>query len=195
MAPKGSRENMEPMVEVEPIPFQPKGRTPSWSADKGIDEMVGALCDPIIVSQGQWGTKDMIPEWLQTQITMDRLLELMKANKDGRDPTGTNSEALAFMIPASMEAPMGHDWTEIYLHLGTVVMTGGMNNKVMPEDIRVVTLNSMQQEDLARLKRWIYQRKVQHRAGRRKEINREIKEDKKQEKEKAKAAQPSMFDF
>ncbi len=154
-----------------------------FSLDKSIDEMVGALCDPIIVSPGEWATPDMIPEWLRSQITMDRLLELMVANKEGRDPVGTNSEALAYMIPASLEAPMGYDWSQIYLHLGTVVMNGGMNNKVMLDDIRVDTLNSTQQEDLRRLKRWLYEAKLKHRAGRRKEIRQELKEDKKREKE------------
>ncbi len=106
----------------------------------------------------------------------------MVANKEGRDPIGTDSEALAYMIPASMEAPMGHDWTQIYLYLATVVIDRD-KNKTVPDDIRVDKLDKMQQEDLLRLKRWLYETKLKHRRGRRKEIKQEIKEE--EEKEKA----------
>jgi len=174
---------MEPLLDLDSLPVKKTEKATRFSLDKGIDNLVGSLCDPIIVHQGSWATPDMIPEWLRTQITLDRMIELMVANKEGRDPIGTNSEALAYLIPASMEAPMGHDWTQIYLHLATVVIDRE-KNKVVPDDIRVDKLDDMQQEDLRRLKRWIYETKLKHRAGRRKGIKGEIKAEK-EEKEKA----------
>ena len=153
---------------------QPEKR---FSLDKGIDNLVGSLCDPIILHQCGWATRDMIPEWLRNQITMDRMIELMVANNEGREPIGTNSEALAYMIPASMDAPMGHDWTQIYLYLATVVMDRE-KSKVVPDDIRVDRLDRNQEDDLRRLKRWLYETKLKHRAGRRKEIKQELKEEK-----------------
>lgn len=168
---------MKPVLDLKTIPVEETKKASRFSPDKGIDNLVGSLCDPIILHQCSWATKDFIPEWLRNQITMDRMIELMVANNEKRDPIGTDSEALAFLMPACMEAPMGHDWTQIYLHLGTVVMNGKNKNKVMPDDIRVDKLDNMQQEDLNRLKRWIYETKLKHRAGRRTEIKKEIKEE------------------
>jgi len=189
---------MKPMLDLDALSAEKTEKVSRFSLDKSIDNMVGSLCDPIIVHPGGWATPDMIPEWLRNRITLDRMIELMVAHKEGRDPIGTDSEALAYMIPASMEAPLGHDWTQIYLHLATLVRDRE-KDKVVPEDIRVEKLDRNQEEDLLRLKRWIYETKLKHRAGRRQEIKREIKEDKKREKEKAEAkdrdAKPSLFDF
>ena len=154
-----------------------------FNLDRAIDDLVGALCDPIIVHQCAWGTRDMIPEWLRNRITLDRMLELMVAHKEGRDPIGTDSEALAYLIPASMEAPMGHDWSQIYLYLATAVMSHE-KDKVVPDDIRVDKLDDMQQQDLLRLKQWLYKTKLRHRGDRRKDIKKGIKEAEKEEKEK-----------
>ena len=169
--------------EVERQP--PKKR---FNLDRSMDDLVGSLCDPIIVHRCAWGTRDMIPEWLRNRITLDRMIELMVANKEGRDPIGTNSEALAYLIPASMEAPMGHDWSQIYLHLATVVIDTE-KNKVVPDDIRVDKLDDMQQQDLLGLKRWIYQTKLKHRTDRRKDMKRETKEA----KEEAEKAAPQVI--
>ncbi|GAJ03857.1 unnamed protein product, partial [marine sediment metagenome] len=91
-------EKMEPMLDLDSLPVKKTEKATRFSMDKGIDNLVGSLCDPIIVHQGSWATPDMIPEWLRTQITLDRMVELMVANKEGRDPIGTNSEALAYLI-------------------------------------------------------------------------------------------------
>ena len=180
---KKKHESMKPMLDVESIPVEKTGSASRFSLDKGIDNLVGALCDPIIVHRCGWGTRDMIPEWLRNRITLDRMLELMVAHKEGREPIGTDSEALAYLIPASMEAPMGHDWTQIYLYLATVVMDHE-KDKVVPNDIRVDKLDDMQQQDLLRLKLWLYNTKLKHRADWRKDIKKEIKEAEKEEKEK-----------
>ena len=169
-------ENMEPMLELKSIPVEKTEKTTRFSLDKSIDNLVGAICDPIIIHQCSWATPDMIPEWLRTRITLDRMIELMVASKEGRDPIGTDSEALAYMIPASMEAPMDHDWSQIYLHLATVVIDG-QKDKVVPDDIRVDKLDRNQEDDLRRLKRWLFDTKLKHRAGRRKEIRQELKEE------------------
>jgi hypothetical protein len=55
-----------------------------------------------------------LPEWIKPAITMERLIENMKALK-GETPTGTEAEVLAYMYPRSLEAPLDSDWTQIYL--------------------------------------------------------------------------------
>jgi len=34
----------------------------------------------------------------------------------GEKPRGTDPEACAYLYSASLESPMGHDWTQIYLY-------------------------------------------------------------------------------
>jgi len=142
---------------------------------KGIEEIVGAIADPIIVMPGGWG--DTLPEWIKTAITLERLIENMKALK-GEEMTGTDAEACAYLYTASLTAPMGHDWVKIYLYIATKVMekrTSGSSGKVIPDDIRVTELTRDQQDDLAHLKSWIYERRVKHRKGLERDERRETK--------------------
>ena len=57
--------------------------------DKGIREIVGVFCDPIIVMPGGWG--DTLPDWLKEAITLERLIGNMEALKTG-SMTATNAE-------------------------------------------------------------------------------------------------------
>lgn len=172
-----------------PTPAPRAGRRPeTW-----IEDLAGAICDPVIIFQCAWGTRDMIPDWLFDQIKIDRLLELMIAQKENRAPMGTDSEALAYMIPRTMEAPMGHDWTEIYMYLFNKVITSRPGNKVeVPEDLRKETISNYLMGDLLHLKRWIYEKKVQHRKARLKEERSQVKEAA-EGKEEEPALQPAMF--
>ena len=74
--------------------------------DKGISEIVGAICDPIIVMPGGWG--DTLPDWLKSAITLERLIENIKVIK-GEEMTGTDAEACAYLYTASLTAPLDHD--------------------------------------------------------------------------------------
>lgn len=140
--------------------------------DGWIGDLVGALCDPIIIHQCGWATRDMIPDWLAKKIKTDRLIENMVANNEDRPPIATDSEALAYMIPFCMDAPMGSDWTKIYMYLGTKVIDN------LPDDIRVDTLSDYRMKYLLLpLKHWIQRKKVEHRKGRLREQKVEQKEE------------------
>ena len=156
--------------------------------EKGISDIVGALTDPIIVFPGG-GWENDIPDWLKTRITLDRLVMNMKSLK-GEKMTGTDSEALAYMMPASLAFPLDHDWAEIYLYLGTKVCSS--EGKVFPDDIRKDNLTDDQLRDLNRLKDWIYQRRVQARLDRDRAERRQKREEEAARKEEL---QPKMFDF
>ena len=84
--------------------------------EKGISEIVGAMCDPIIVFPGGWG--DTLPDWLKTAITLERLVENIKVIK-GEEMTGTDAEACAYLSTASLTQPRDHDWAQIYLYITT----------------------------------------------------------------------------
>jgi len=62
----------------------------------------------------------------------------------------------------------------------------------MPEDIRVESLDRNQEDDLNRLKRWIYERRVKVRQERDRGERRERKEAEVARKEKL---QPTLFEF
>ena len=155
--------------------------------EKGISDIVGVFTDPIIAWPGGW--MDTIPEKVKEQITIERLVMCMRVNK-GEEPTGTDAEALAYMYPRTMEAPMDSDWTDIYLYLGTKVMAGAGTE--MPEDIRKDTLNDYQMSKLKHLKDWIYQQRIKVRLERDRAERRQKKEE---EVAQRKALQPAMFDF
>ncbi|GAJ11257.1 unnamed protein product, partial [marine sediment metagenome] len=113
---------------------------------------------------------------------------------DKREPTGTDSEALAYLFPASLSFPLSRDWTQIYLYLGAKVC--GANGKTIPDDINVKTLDKEQDMDLRRLKVWIYEKRRQHRGQKAKDIRKErLAEEKEKELEKASEVVQHTFDL
>ena len=50
-------------------------------AEGWIGDLVGALCDPIIVYPSPW--KEDLPDWVKPQITLERLIMNMKAMHEG----------------------------------------------------------------------------------------------------------------
>lgn len=131
--------------------------------DKQIDDLVGALTDPIIVWPSPW--QDTLPEWIKPAITMERLIENMKALK-GERPTATDAEVLAYMYPLSLERPLDRDWTQIYLYIATKVMSRHKETEI-PEDIKVESLDNYQMQRLKELRDWIYGRRLKARQERR----------------------------
>ncbi|MBA7672155.1 hypothetical protein ES703_80329 [subsurface metagenome] len=166
--------------------------TEERQAEKGISEIIGAITDPIIVFPGGWG--DTLPDWLKTAITLERLIENMKVIK-GEEMTGTDAEACAYLYTASLTQPMGHDWTQIYLYIAGKVyekQRTPQSGVTMPEDIRVESLNRNQEDDLNRLKRWIYERRAKARQDRDRSERRQGREKAAAEKEQM---HPKLFDF
>jgi len=139
--------------------------------DNQIDELVGALTDPIIVWPGGWG--DTLPDWIKYQITLERLIQEMKVSK-GEKPTGTDAEACAYLYVRSLEAPMDRDWTEIYLYIAGKVTARGKNAQI-PDDIKVESLTNDQMRDLQELKDWIYEHRIKVRQERRRSERRQVK--------------------
>lgn len=156
--------------------------TKRLNPDRAIEELVGSISDPIICYPSPW--MDTLPQSLKDQITLDRLLEQMLANKENREPTGTDSEALAYIYPASLEQPMGHLWSNIYIALATRVVKS--QGRKVPDDIEGRPLDNQEEYELRRLKDWIYERRRQHREVKAKDIR---KERLAAEKEEALAAQ------
>jgi hypothetical protein len=160
--------------------------------EKGISDIVGALTDPILVFPGGWG--DTLPDWLKTSITLERLVENMKSLK-GEEMTGTDAEACAYLMTASLTQPMDHDWAQIYLYIATKVYERHRTKDsgvTMPTDIRVESLTDDQMRDLNRLKEWIYKTRTRTRQEKDRTERRQKKEE---ETARRKAEQPALFEF
>ena len=160
--------------------------------DKGISDIVGVFFDPIIVFPGGWG--DTLPEWLKHAITMERLVMNMRA-LNGEQMTGTDAEACAYLYTASLTQPMDHDWGQIYLYIAGKVYKGWRSKDSgveFPEDIRVESLTKEQENDLNRLKEWIYRTRTR---ARQEKDRAERRQQKEEEAAKKKAEQPALFTF
>jgi hypothetical protein len=141
------------------VPKKPQPGQPTKEAD-WIEEMVGALFDPLIVWPSPW--QDSIPENLKKELPLRRLAHLMLCQKgEASWEEATDLEALLYMYPLTLEHPIDRDWTEIYLYLGTKCY-----GERFPQDIRHESLRPDQVEDLRELKRWIYRQRVKARIAR-----------------------------
>jgi len=159
--------------------------------DGWIDDLVGVFFDPIVVYPSGW--QDTLPDWVKEAITMERLIMNMKVMKDGGVPVG-DTEALAYIYPRTMEAPIDDQWFRIYMYVFNQAMK--VKKTEVPEDLKSETLSDYDMQELDRLKRWIYEQRVKHR----KEKARGELRERRQAKEEAGAeeletmpVQPSFF--
>jgi hypothetical protein len=160
--------------------------------DGWIDDIVGALCDPIIVMPGGWG--EDLPDWLRKKVTLERLGENIIALNEHRDVTATDAEAACYLFTASLTAPIGSDWTQIYLYVAGGEMKDEAKTE-MPADIKVEALTEYQWRELKGLKNWIHQQRVKHRRDKKRGQHQEKRqvEEGKAEELKTEAVQPSFF--
>ncbi|MGA2669835.1 MAG: hypothetical protein ABSF21_00205 [Dehalococcoidia bacterium] len=135
--------------------------------DYWISNAVGAFFDPIIVMPGGWG--DSLPEAIKTQITLERLIMNIQGLQ-GDQMTGTDAEAAAYLYTASLTAPMGDHWVNIYMYVFNQVMK---HQKIeVPDDLKVETLGNYEMGMLRDLKAWIYRKRVEARQQRDREERR-----------------------
>ncbi len=127
---------------------------------KWIGDLAGVFFDPIIVYPSGW--QDTLPDWIKPQITLERLIMNIKVLKEGGVPVG-DTEALAYIYPRTMEAPMNEQWFRIYMYVFTQAMK--FKKTEVPEDLKSEKLSDYDIYKLNDLKRWIYDRRVKHRKG------------------------------
>ena len=121
-------------------------------ADKDLISAARALTDPIIVFNQSWG--DCIPAWLAAEIKTQRLLQVMRGEKD----KATDAEAMAYLSNASLCQPLSHDMADIYSYLFTRVM-----GDRAPADLRTESISDYQMSILRDLKSWLWNQRAKHR--------------------------------
>ena len=158
------------------------------TVDSMVSDLVGTFTDPILVFPGGWG--DTLPDWLKGAITLERLEMNIRASK-GEEATGTDAEACAYLYTAGLTAPMGHDWSRIYLYVSTKTYARHKGGE-LPEDIRVESLDDYQMGELKRLKDWLYRQRVKVRQERDRADRRIVREEAEAQR---RAEQPVLFGF
>jgi hypothetical protein len=136
--------------------------------------------------------EDDLPDWVKSQITLERLVMNMKVMHDGGVPVG-DTEALAYIFPRTMEEPLSEQWLRIYTYVFTQAMK--FKKVEVPEDLRRESLSDYDMRELTDLKTWIYQKRVQHRkekARAERQANAQVENDTSEEL-KTEAVQPSFF--
>ena len=162
--------------------------TTDRKVDGWIDDLVGALCDPIIVYPSGW--QDTLPDWVKPQITLERLIMNAKVIKEGGVPVG-DTEALAYIYPRTMEAPLSEQWFRIYMYVFNQAMK--FKKTEVPEDLKSEKLSDYDMQELNQLKRWIYERRVKHRKEKQRGERRQAKEEAEAKELETRAVQPSFF--
>ena len=155
--------------------------------DRHISDIVGALTDPIICHGNEI---DSPPEKIRTAITLQRLIENMRALKEDREPIGTDAEAAWYLSTASLAMPLPSEWVRIYMY--TFNQTCKLTNNEVPQDLRQKTLDNYEMGLLNDLKTWIYKVRTENRKDVERTERREQREQVKKEKEDL---QPKMFKF
>jgi hypothetical protein len=159
-----------PVPEV-PQPAAPDGALPEVGAmagrearhsapfnlDQAIDDLVGALTDPIIVHDPGWP----IPDQLKKEIPLARMAQLMKMERG----VATDLEALTYLNNASMIAPMRSEWVNIYMYL----FTKWMGADKVPEDLRHESITQYEEGLLLDMKTWLWRHRVKARGERRRQ--------------------------
>lgn len=164
---------------------KPKLRNP----EEEISEVVGAITDPIIAWPSPWMAD--IPEKVKEQVPIQRMIMyMMYLNGKIPQPTGTDAEALAYMFPRTMEAPVDRDWVDIYVYLGNQLAKA--TGTEFPDDMKMETLPEYLQKKLDHLKHWIYEKRV---ATRRDSDRADRREQKEAEEAQRKEVQPALFEF
>jgi hypothetical protein len=167
----------------------------SRQADKYISDLVGAISDPIIYHATQ---DPYCPDNVREMIRMSRLIELLAASKENREPTGTDAECSWYLSTASLEAPFDHEWTTIYQYCFThsyLAFRGKEVNDPTLEELRVDELSPYMMGKLKHLKAWIYRKRCENRKFEEKEERRKVKEEVKNQKKEVLKTQPSLFGF
>lgn len=97
---------------------------------------------------------EQIPENIRARIMEERLL-----NKDKEE--GTDTEVMYYISKASLMAPLSHIWYNIYMKL-FYNFAESMKIDVSNITDKNVVLGINENEELTKIKKWIYQSQKKH---------------------------------
>ena len=101
------------------------------------------------------------PARLRSVVPLARWLQVLRGRSDPREnDLASEEEALGYLACVSLDAPLAHDWAEIFFHLGQQVfprwdLVQGETVHTVLGFARPVTLHQQQADDLRHFRRWI----------------------------------------
>lgn len=114
-----------------------------------VFNMMDALRSPILTFSPHW--KDTIPQRILDKIPMARMIALFKSEE-----MATLEECCAYMYTRSLEAPMEHEWTDIFTHVCCRTLERWFNENRWEETRAPKELSAWLQSKLDGLRRHIY---------------------------------------
>ena len=108
------------------------------------------------------------PDRLRALVPAARCLQIARGRVDEHErDLASEEEALGYLSCISLDAPLDHDWAEIFFHLGQQVfprwgLTRGEDVHTAIGLARPITLHSQQLADLTRFRRWLRQKITGH---------------------------------
>ncbi|KKN28613.1 hypothetical protein LCGC14_0852580 [marine sediment metagenome] len=110
---------------------------------------------PIIVANTQWDLPENLIKYVQEERMINGLIDIAKTLSP--EESVGYAEVVAYLNPATNQAPLRSDVTEIYLYCVTQLMKG---KKIeVPKDIAVDKISDNQMEKLNDLKKWIFKQR------------------------------------
>lgn len=124
--------------------------------DDFVFDILDCLSSPIIVFKSAW--QDAIPKDLLGNIKLSRLMCSISHKK-----MASLTEALAYMMPRTFEAPMPTEWVNIYTWLGLQYAKHALNKDQLEamSDIAPKELSDYETGLLNNLRDWIYHQRRQ----------------------------------
>ena len=141
--------------ECEPLPTQKKTSKSNKKQNSDfVFNFMDCLTSPIIVFKSAW--QDTIPKNILKNIKLSRLLCSMQ-----QEEMASLTEALAYIMPRTFEAPMPTEWVNIYTWLGLQYASQFKNKEQLDAmtEIAPGKLSDYEMGLLNNLRRWIYDKR------------------------------------
>jgi len=141
--------------ECDPIQIKEKILKPNKKRDNDfVFNFMDCLTSPIIVFKSAW--QDIIPKDILNNIKLSRLLCSMQ-----QEEMASLTEALAYMMPRTYEAPMPTEWVNIYTWLG-LQYAGQFKNMDQLDAMKEIAPKALSEYEMGllnNLRRWIYDKR------------------------------------
>jgi len=141
--------------DCDPIQIKEKILKPNKKRDNDfVFNFMDCLTSPIIVFKSAW--QDTIPKDILKNIKLSRLLCSMQ-----QEEMASLTEALAYMMPRTYEAPMPTEWVNIYTWLG-LQYAGQFKNTDQLDAMKEIAPKALSKYEMGllnNLRRWIYDKR------------------------------------
>ena len=111
---------------------------------------------PIIVANTHWPLPETLIKDVQAERMINSLIELGSPNILSPEESVGYAEVVAYLNPATNQAPLRSNVTEIYLYCFTQLMKRKKLTEAIPKECVVEKLSDYQIQKLNEFKRWIY---------------------------------------